>query len=80
MAPARWRELRAPILARITDAQGRLRFWQRGGGYDRLVYVDGEFPEKLGYIHTNPVRRGLVTRPELWRWSSAASRSRSRPR
>ena len=26
--------------------------------------------EKLRYIHRNPVTRGLVPRPELWRWSS----------
>jgi len=26
--------------------------------------------EKLRYMHRNPVKRGLVTRPELWRWSS----------
>ena len=23
------------------------------------------------YIHNNPVRRGLVSRPEQWEWSSA---------
>ena len=26
--------------------------------------------EKLRYIHRNPVTRGLVASPELWRWSS----------
>jgi len=26
--------------------------------------------EKLRYIHRNPVKRGLVKSPELWRWSS----------
>ena len=26
--------------------------------------------EKLDYIHTNPVKRGLVASPEDWRWSS----------
>src|SRR5262249_49994595 len=26
--------------------------------------------EKLRYIHRNPVRRGLVARPEDWKWSS----------
>jgi putative transposase len=25
----------------------------------------------LGYIHLNPVRRGLVDRASDWRWSSA---------
>ena len=26
--------------------------------------------EKLNYIHWNPMKRGLVKRPEDWRWSS----------
>ena len=26
--------------------------------------------EKLKYIHRNPVKRGLVDRPEDWAWSS----------
>jgi putative transposase len=26
--------------------------------------------EKLRYMHRNPVQRGLVASPELWRWSS----------
>jgi putative transposase len=29
--------------------------------------------EKLRYIHRNPVKRGLVTRPEDWMWSSYRS-------
>jgi len=26
--------------------------------------------ETVEYIHLNPVRRGLVKRPEQWQWSS----------
>jgi putative transposase len=26
--------------------------------------------EKLRYIHRNPVKRGLVEAPEMWKWSS----------
>lgn len=66
----RWRELNAPVLDRITDANGRSHFWQTGGGYDRTVYPDGELVEKIDYIHMNPVRRGLVARPGEYRWSS----------
>lgn len=29
-----------------------------------------EFRERLDYMHLNPVRRGLVKRPEEWQWSS----------
>jgi putative transposase len=27
--------------------------------------------QKLNYIHENPVRKGYVSRPEYWFWSSA---------
>ena len=29
-----------------------------------------EFTERLESVHMNPVRKGLVKRPEDWRWSS----------
>ena len=46
------------------------RFWQRGGGYDRNTITDEELLEKITYIHNNPVRRGLVSKPSEWHWSS----------
>ena len=45
------------------------RFWQTRY-YDRNVRGHDEFVEKLRYIHRNPVKRGLVQRPEDWPWSS----------
>ena len=68
---ARWREIDAPILKKITTDSGRVHFWQRGGGYDRNIYTRDEFVEKVEYICSNPVRRGLVRYQEDWRWSSA---------
>ena len=47
------------------------RFWLPGGGYDRNLRSDRDVHEKIRYIHANPVRRGLVARPEEWPWSSA---------
>ena len=44
-------------------------FWQ-ARGYDRNVRNAEEFAMKLGYIHDNPVKRGLVTAAEHWKWSS----------
>jgi putative transposase len=67
----RWRELEAPILSRLTDAQGRTRFWQPGGGYDRNIVTYHDLHEKIQYIHENPVRRALCQRPVHWLWSSA---------
>jgi putative transposase len=45
------------------------RFWQRRF-YDFNVFSDTKITEKLRYMHRNPVRRGLVTAAELWKWSS----------
>ncbi len=64
------RENNSPLLAEISVANGH-RFWQRGGGYDRNTVSDSEFDEKVGYIHMNPVRSGLVERPVDWHWGSA---------
>ena len=44
-------------------------FWQRRF-YDFVVFSQRKRIEKLRYIHRNPVRRGLVERPEDWEWSS----------
>ncbi len=63
------------FLGRMADVQpsGKTthRFWQRGGGYDRNLRSASDVHEKIKYIHENPVRRGLVERPEDWRFSSA---------
>jgi putative transposase len=45
------------------------RFWQ-ARYYDFNVFTDDKRVEKLEYMHWNPVRRGLVEKPEEWRWSS----------
>jgi len=44
-------------------------FWQPRY-YDFNVFSQRKYVEKLRYIHRNPVKRGLVPSPELWRWSS----------
>lgn len=49
----------------------RHRFWQPGGGYDRNVTDLASLRLMIDYIHANPVKRGLVKRPEDWEWSSA---------
>ncbi|HZT71572.1 MAG TPA: transposase [Terriglobia bacterium] len=38
--------------------------------WDRFVRHQKEFIARLDYMHLNPVRKGLATRPEEWRWSS----------
>lgn len=43
--------------------------WQKRF-YDFNVWTNRKRVEKLSYMHRNPVKRGLVESPELWRWSS----------
>jgi len=43
--------------------------WQ-GRFFDRALRTVKEYHEALEYIHWNPVKAGLVARPEDWRWSS----------
>jgi REP-associated tyrosine transposase len=38
--------------------------------WDRFVRHAREFDNRLAYMHLNPVRRGLVAKPEEWDWSS----------
>lgn len=45
------------------------RLWQ-GRFFDRALRTVKEYNETVEYIHWNPVRRGLVARPEEWKWSS----------
>jgi putative transposase len=47
----------------------RERFWQPRY-YDFNVFTTPKLVEKVRYIHRNPVTRGLVARPEDYRWSS----------
>ena len=59
------------------------RSWREGGAYrghdpfwqpryyDFNVFRERKLADKLDYMHQNPVQRGLVTRPEDWKWSSA---------
>ncbi|MEO8736392.1 MAG: transposase [Edaphobacter sp.] len=38
--------------------------------YDFNVFTHNKRVEKLKYMHRNPVARGLVEKPEDWRWST----------
>lgn len=58
---------------RVSRRDGRVEhcFWQPGGGYDRNIRKARTARASVAYIHDNPVRRGLVRRPEDREWSSA---------
>src|SRR5213080_1341265 len=44
-------------------------FWQKRY-YDRNVRSYREFVVKLRYLHRNPVKRGLVSNLQDWKWSN----------
>jgi len=52
--------------ASVTDSPA---FWQRRF-YDFNVWSERKVPEKLDYMHRNPVQRQLVSHPKDWPWSS----------
>jgi REP-associated tyrosine transposase len=61
-------------LNRLTVRKGDksvFRFWLPGGGFDENITEPADILRIIEYIHTNPVRRGLVERAEDWIWSSA---------
>ena len=61
---------RAELTVRERPGRTSFRFWQEGGGYDRNISTPNAVLASIDYIHTNPVRRGLVNRAREWKWSS----------
>ncbi len=50
-------------------SDSQFRVWQRRY-YTLGVFTEKKRLEKLSYMHANPVKRGLVTSPDRWPWSS----------
>ena len=50
---------------------GSMKFWQKGF-WDHVIRDEDDFQRHLDYIHYNPVKHGLVQRPEDWPDSSYA--------
>ncbi|MGA7524818.1 MAG: transposase [Acidobacteriaceae bacterium] len=57
------------IVSHELRTRSRTPFWQTRY-YDFNVWSEKKRIEKLKYMHRNPVRRGLVAKPEEWAWSS----------
>lgn len=67
------RLLKSLHFAKVAHKHDReYQFWQEGV-HAELVFNDAMMREKLDYIHTNPVKRGYVSLPEHWRYSSASN-------
>jgi putative transposase len=54
---------------RTLGIQGPMRVWQKSF-WDHIIRNEDDLQRHLDYIHYNPVRHGLVDRPELWPYSS----------
>jgi putative transposase len=46
------------------------RIWQ-ASRHPEAITTEPFWQQKIDYLHANPVRKGLVIRPEYWRFSSA---------
>jgi len=53
----------------LGEGPARTPFWQTRF-HDFNVWTEKKRVEKLRYMHRNPVKRGLASEPEDWRWSS----------
>ncbi len=60
------------IAAHKEDAH---RLWQPRF-HEHALRTVGEYMGAVTYLHLNPVKRGLVQRPEEWKWSSVHDYSR----
>ena len=56
--------------SRFMDEDGIYHFWMDTNS-PKKVENPGFYLQKLIYIHENPIRKGYVTHPEHWVWSSA---------
>lgn len=67
----RWTEFWKDRLTRsLLPGRGR---WQRGLFHHR-IRSEEQYLEKWEYVRQNPVRAGLVTQPEEWRWQGEIER------
>jgi len=65
------------VRALMNGKPSTFRFWQQGPGYDSNLRSWEAVGDVIDYIHMNPVRRGLVERPEQYDWSSCRQWSSS---
>ena len=66
-----WKSFTAGAANRVLGRSGR--FWQPDY-FDRLIRNEAHFHRVLRYIEDNPVKAGLVDRPEDWPFGSARRR------
>ena len=50
--------------------ESKYQFWQEGN-HPQQIFSWKMLRQKVNYIHFNPVKRGLVSKPDDWFYSSA---------
>lgn len=50
--------------------ENTMQIWQTNN-YSEMIETKDFFLQKLQYMHMNPVRRGFVSEPKAWKYSSA---------
>jgi len=53
-----------------TSGEFKIRFWNREY-WDRFIRDENHFLKAIEYIHMNPVKAGLASKADQWKWSSA---------
>ncbi len=71
-----WKSFTAKAANRILGISGD--FWQEEY-FDRFIRNEEHYWAAVRYIELNPVRAGLCTSPEQWRYASAIRRPRKAP-
>jgi len=69
---SRWREIKKAASRQISTAtnnRNERMIWQRRF-WEHTIRAEKDWRNHADYIHYNPVKHGLASRPGEWRWSS----------
>ncbi len=67
---AEWMLQQFRFFAKKNEQYGEYHLWD-SSNYPVLLYSPEVFEQKRNYIHNNPIRAGIVARPEYYLYSSA---------
>jgi putative transposase len=80
--PIRWRAIKGnftrwyqekhkptEIINKSHFTRGEATIWQRRF-WEHYIRDDNDFDNHMNYLHYNPLKHGLATRPADWQWSS----------
>jgi len=58
---------------KVDKKESKYQIWQEGF-HPQFMTSNEILNQKIDYIHYNPVKRGLVNKPECWKYSSACNK------